>query len=413
MTNKINLIFTFIFLSAGQISISQSNSNNLSSSPYSLYGLGLSNDISTGKTNGLGKTGIAIPSNTLINNLNPASFAAVPKGSFLFDIGIKAERETLFENGKIEPKFNANFSNIAIAFPITKNSGFGLTLIPFTNVGYSISGVETGIDGSTDTFLSDINGSGGLNDLKLNFGYSINDKIRLGLSGSYLFGIIKEEEINTINESILNISEESYYNGFRLGIGLQYKLNDKISIGGIVNLPTYLSGSQTRTVIVNGDEPNETEDNLESFKLPLEMGFGLQAKLNEKLYFNIDYKKNFWDTTNQSDFIGDYVDQDFIGFGAEFTPERNSTNYWQRINYRAGFNMDNGNLAIKDERVTNYALNIGLGLPINTRRHSSFNLGYAYGQKGQVTNSLIKENYHTLTLNFSLEDLWFVKRKIN
>jgi hypothetical protein len=41
------------------------------------------------------------------------------------------------------------------------------------------------------------------------------------------------------------------------------------------------------------------------------------------------------------------------------------------------------------------------------------NFGYSYGQKGQVSNGLIKENYHTLTLNFSLEDLWFVKKKIN
>ena len=402
-----------IFLLAFQVIFSQENSNNLSSSPYSLYGLGLPNDVSTGITNALGKTGIAMSSKISINSLNPASFAAIPKGSFLFDIGIKAERQTFFEDSNIENKFNANFSNIAIAFPITSSSGLGLTLTPFTNVGYTISDIETGIDGSTNTFLSNINGSGGLNNLKLNYGYKISDKIRLGLSGSVLFGKIKEEEINIITENVLNISEESYYNGLRLGLGLQYDLNNNISFGSVVNLPTKLNGEQTKYIIINGSEPKETESNIDDFKLPLEIGFGLHTKLNDRLFFNIDYKRNFWSKTNQSDFIGDFVDQDFMGLGVEFLPKNKSNNYWRRVNYRVGLNMDNGNLAIKDDRITNYALSVGLGLPISTRRHSTFNLGYSFGQKGQVTNGLIKENFHTITLNLSLEDLWFVKRKID
>ena len=247
--------------------------------------------------------------------------------------------------------------------------------------------------------------------LKLNYGYKFGQKLHLGLSGSVLFGKIKEEEIDIINENVLYISEENYYHGFRLGMGIQYDFNNKISFGGIVNLPVKLKGDLTRTIDVNSIESEQTEDNIADFKLPLEIGFGLHAKLNERAFFNVDYKRNFWSATNQSDFIGDFVDQDFIGIGTEFIPKINSTKYWQRVNYRMGFNMDNGNLAIKDNRITNYALNIGLGLPISTGRHSSFNLGYSYGQKGQVTNSLIKENYHILTLNFSLEDLWFQKRK--
>ena len=237
--------------------------------------------------------------------------------------------------------------------------------------------------------------------------------MHLGLSSSYLFGGIKEEEIDIINESVLYTSEENYYNGFRLGLGIQYDFSNKISLGGIVNLPTKLKGDQTRTIHVNNLEPENTVDNIADFKIPLEIGFGMHIKLNERTFFNVDYKRNFWTATNQSDFIGEFVDQDFIGIGAEYTPKENGINYWQRINYRFGFNTDNGNLAIKDDRITNYAINIGLGLPISKRRQSSINLGYSYGQKGAVSNGLIKENNHILTLNFSLHDLWFQKRKFN
>jgi len=411
MSNK--AIYLSILIVLNIQSVFTQTTNNLSSSPYSLYGLGSSNEINPGKTNALGKSGIAMPFDNSINNLNPASFGDIPENGFFFDIGIKAERETLFEDGIEENRFNANFSNMAFAFPITKKSGVGLTLIPFTNVGYVILGVENEIDGSTGTFLSNVNGFGGLNDIKLNYGYSITKKLRIGVNGSFLWGKITENETNLIENNLLFIIEENYYNGFRFGTGFQYSINDAFSIGGIVNFPTKIKGDQVVVVAVNNLGGVETENDLEAFKLPLEIGFGTHIKLNNSLFFNLDYKRNFWDDTNQSDLIGDYVDQDFIGLGAEFIPRKNGFKYWQRINYRAGLNFDNGNLAINDTRVNNFALNLGLGLPLKSERNTSINFSYTFGQKGQVNNGLIKENYHLVTFNFNLEGIWFKKRYID
>jgi len=411
MIDKKIVYFTFCLLSIGLIV--QSQTNGLSSSPYSLYGLGLSNQVSTGKTNSLGKTGIAMPSDNSINNLNPASFAGIGLNSFFFDLGIKAERVTLYEDGNNEPRFNANFSNIAFAFPITKYSGFGLTLTPYTNVGYAVLGIESEIDGDTDTFLTNITGAGGLDDVKLNYAISIAKKLRIGLSSSFLFGNITENEIDLINGSILNITEKNHYEGFRFGTGFQFDITEKITLGSIINFPTNLKARQTKTINLNGFLQKETSDNLDSFKLPLEIGFGVHTKINEKLFFNLDLKKNFWTQTEQSDQIGDYVDQYIIGFGAEYIPRKNGFSYWERINYRAGFNFDNGNLAISDERVSNYTFDLGIGIPYNSRSNSMLNLGYSYGQRGQISNGLIKENYHLLTLNLSFEGIWFKKKKIN
>ncbi len=411
MINKLKSYITFCLLIVGQIVLSQSN--NLSSSPYSIYGLGNSNEVNTGKTNALGKTGIAMPSNTSINNLNPASFSTIPEKSFLFDIGIKAENETLFEDGKKETKYTANFSNIAIAFPITKNSGFGATLIPFTNVGYEVLDIESEIDGSTDTFLSNITGSGGLNNLNLNYGYAIDKKLRLGISGSVLFGNIDEEEIIYFENNNIIITEQNHYSGFQFGAGFQYDWSNSFSFGSTVSFPTELKGDQTKIFFEDGYTPIESNSGIDTFKLPLEIGLGIHTKINESLFFNLDYKRSFWDATKQSDSLGNYVDQDFIGIGTEFIPNKNSFSYWKKINYRAGFNIDNGSLAIKDNRVSNYALNIGVGIPISPTHQSMLNIGYSYGQKGQVSNGLIKENYHTLTFNISLEGKWFQKRYID
>jgi len=40
------------------------------------------------------------------------------------------------------------------------------------------------------------------------------------------------------------------------------------------------------------------------------------------------------------------------------------------------------------------------------------NINYSYGGKGQISNGYVKENYHLLSLNFSLEGIWFLKRKL-
>lgn len=392
------------------INFVDAQTNGLSSSPYSLYGLGVQNELSTGKANTLGITGLALPSDTFINNLNPASYGGILTNRFLMDVGIKAQNETLYEDDISEKRFNANFSSLAFAFPLTKNSGFGFTLIPFTNVGYQVFGIETQIDGSTDTFTSNINGSGGLNDLNINYGYAINNSFRLGVKGSFLFGKIEENEIDIIGESVLTIAEENYYNGFRLGLGFQYDIKEKYRFGGVINLPTKLKGDQTNTVFVLDAGTTTNEIVLDDFKLPLEVGFGTNFKLNNRLMVNLDYRRNFWSETNQSDSVGTYVDQDILGFGAEYVRDSNGLKFWERVNYRFGFNIDNGNLEINGARVNNRSLGIGLGLPIKHGRNTMLNFGYTYGQKGQISNGLIKENYHLLTFNFSLEGIWFQKR---
>lgn len=390
---------------------SKAQSTGLTNSPYSLYGLGVQNQLSTGKTNTLGNTGIALPSDTFINNLNPASFGGISSNRFLMDLGIKVENETLYEDDNSEKRFNANFSSIGFAFPINKKSGFGFTLIPFTNVGYQVFGIENQIDGSTDTFVSNINGSGGLNDININYGYALTDNFRFGLKGTFLFGNIKENEIDIIEQSVLTISEENFYNGFRLGAGFQYDINDKYKLGAVVSLPTVLKGDQTNTVFVAGSGAIITENQLDDFKLPLEFGIGTSISMTQRLMLNVDYRRNFWSATEQSDAIGTFIDQDILGIGAEYIPNLSSLKYWDRVNYRLGFNADNGNLDINNSRVNNLAFNVGLGFPLRTNSNTMLNFGYSYGQKGQVSNGLIKENYHLLTLNFSLEGIWFQKRR--
>lgn len=291
-------------------------------------------------------------------------------------------------------------------------------MIPYSNVGYSILGISSNIEGATNTFKSNVTGLGGLNDIRLNVGYALTPKLRFGLSASFLFGSIEETESFVYNATAFESVGKTNYSGAKLGFGLQYDVNDKITIGSTVQLPTSLSGNLKRSVnkSLSGIEisvEDDTSDTVSDFKLPLELGFGISIKPIKELAFSVDYKKNFWTDTDQSENIGSYKDQNINAFGLEFIQDPTSYKYGQRIAYRLGYNYDNGYLAINGKKVEGYNFTTSIGIPTSRGTHSMINLSYSYGSKGILQNVLIKENYHLISLNLSLENLWFVKRKVN
>ncbi len=396
-----------------------SQSEALTSSPYSLYGLGVINQTSIGKSNALGYTGIGLKTDSEINNLNPANYALIPQNSFFYDIGVTGELNNYSNRSYSENKKNVNFSNIAFAFRITEGLGAGITMVPYSDVGYSLVGIQSNIEGSTETFESSVTGLGALSDLKLNLGYSLLDNLRFGMSASFLFGNIEETESFAISNSAFNLTETTNYSGARLGFGMQFDLSDKFTLGSTMQFPTSLKGSLDRSVskVIEGstsvtietDEP----DNADNFDLPLEVGIGFSAKLYKSFMLSADYKKNYWDATNQTDLSGSYVDQDILGVGLEYIKNKSSFKYSDRINYRLGYNYDTGYLEVNNKKINGFNITTGIGLPVSKNSNSMINLSYSYGSKGVIENVLIKENYHLFTLNMSLEDLWFRQRKIN
>ena len=79
---------------------------------------------------------------------------------------------TLKTSNTSETTNNGNISHIAIAFPIKEGWGVGIGLLPFTKTGYNID-VENAIEGSTDTYITRITGSGGLNKFYLSTGFKV------------------------------------------------------------------------------------------------------------------------------------------------------------------------------------------------------------------------------------------------
>lgn len=410
MKNKIAFMGGFILMFVNSFS------QSISSSPYSLYGVGSLYDSDFGLIPAIGSSGIALPSDIFINNLNPASLAYLPLNHFMFDVGGKAIATTYQSKSRTEKRNNFQFSHIAFAFPITKKSGFSVALRPYSSSAFKISNLKLPIQNSQESYYLTATGSGGLNNFDFSYGYLLGKKIAIGVSASLLFGNTTDDRSYLVSNAITTINKETNYNGFRATLGSQYKIDSTFSIASTVKLPTRINASKVQNVQIIADEvvttvASDLVSETDNYYLPLEIGFGVSKRFKNNLNLTLDYEKSLWNDTNQSELYGDFINQDRFAFGLTYKSKKNIRSYWDRIQYATGLNFDTGYLEVDGKRVNNAAISFGVTLPIENT-FSSLNISYSYGQKGSISDDLIKENYHKLSLNLSLDGIWFVKRKI-
>jgi len=405
-----------VYLSCAILLSLTSFAQSISSSPYSLYGVGSLYDSDFGSLPSIGSSGMALPSDTFINNLNPASLGYLPQSHFMFDIGGKAIATTYQSGSRSEKRNNFQFSHIAFAFPVTKNSGFSLALRPYSSSAFKISNLKLPITDSQEFYYLTAAGSGGLNNFDFSYGYRFGKKLSLGVSAAVLFGNTTDDRSFLIANSITTMSKKTNYNGLRATFGAQYKIDSTLTIATTFKLPTQINASKVQSVqTITNDVTTSIESDVASdvddYYMPLEMGVGISKRFKNNLNLTLDYEKSLWNNTNQSELYGDFVNQDRFALGFSYRAKKNVRRYWDTVQYSTGVNFDTGYLEIDGKRINNAAISFGISLPIENT-FSAVNISYSYGQKGRISDNLIKENYHKLSLNLSLDGIWFVKRKI-
>jgi hypothetical protein len=409
MKNKIFLLSCFILLSLSSFS------QSISSSPYSLYGVGSFYESDFGVLPSIGSSGMALPSTSFINNLNPASLGFMSLNHFMFDIGGKAIATTYQSQSRTENRNNFQFSHMAFAFPVTKNSGFSVALRPYSSAAFKISNLKLPVSNSQEYYYLTAAGSGGLNNFDFSYGYNFGKKFSAGVSGALLFGSTSDDRGFLIANSITSISKKTTYSGLRATVGMQYKIDSTFTIASTVKLPAQIRASKVQTVQTIADEVTTTVESdvpsdIDDYYMPLEIGAGISKRFRNNLNVTFDYEKSLWNDTRQSELYGDFVNQDRFALGFTYSARKNVRKYWDRVQYAMGANFNNGYLEVDGKRINNAAISIGLSLPIENTL-STLNISYSYGQRGKISDNLIKENYHKLSLNLSLDGIWFVKRK--
>jgi hypothetical protein len=419
------LVLIALFFSIGNMfSIGQ----NLTTSPYSRFGIGDLLNRSTGRGQAMGGLSCGLVSPTHLNILNPASLSAMDTVSFLFEASTFERLSNLSTTSLNRTVNNLGFSYLSLAFPVTKWWKASAGILPFSNVGYSIASTET--NPQMGTVTSRFQGSGGVSQFFLSSSVSPVKYVSLGATFSYLFGPISHMRSLEIPKDSMYFSTYSTETAILGDIAMSYGAQVYIpvtkdwfvNLGGTFQASTNLNAESRTLVLATGDTftdtllYNENADN--SVILPMGWASGLTFGKKNKFTAGFDYRTQNW---SKALFLGKQDSlansRDFI-VGFEYIPNYLSlTKYSERVHYRAGFRYSDTYLQLNGTRVNEFGISFGAGFPIMDRMRrgtqSSLNLILELGKRGTVKNELIREMFGTFTIQLTLHDKWFTKYKID
>jgi len=130
-----------------------------SNSPYSRYGYGLLSNPALGASEGMGGISYGLRRSQQVNPGNPASYSELDSLTFIFDFGVSGHMARLNDNVNKRDFYNGNLDYVAIQFPLIRNVGASVGLLPYSKTGYnfgdkrSLSGIQ---------YLETYRGTGGL-----------------------------------------------------------------------------------------------------------------------------------------------------------------------------------------------------------------------------------------------------------
>jgi hypothetical protein len=371
-----------------------------------------------------------LPDSIHINIQNPAQLACL-KLTVLALGGTYANTKSKTETQEAKAR-RTSLDYMIVGIPVGK-VGIGFGLIPYSSVGYKIGRTAYVTNNNNDTIRSIIsryNGIGGVNKVFLGFGYRLTKNINIGGDLQYNFGTIETNNLQYQTDLQYGSRENNVSDlrgvNFDLGITYQTKVNSKYSFfSSLAYTPeAVLTSGNTRNIEIvlvtsSSVRPVETQ-NIgvadTKIKLPSKLSFGSGFGQVKKWLVGgeITFIQNSVMSNRFTDINGATFENSVrYSLGGFFIPNYNSySSYYKRMVYRGGVRYENTGLVIQDKSITDFAANIGLGMPLGGT-FTNINIGLEIGKRGTKYYNLVEENYINISVGLSLSDKWFVKRKFD
>ncbi|MCI4641913.1 MAG: hypothetical protein MRY51_03570 [Flavobacteriaceae bacterium] len=418
-----NIFFAIVVLSFYNLSAQDGTV-----SPYSYFGLGTSNPANTVENNAMG--GLSIYGDSIhINLQNPASYGLLKLTTYA--VGVSHRRMNLSSETQDNNTAFTAIDYLSVAMPLAPNLGMGFGVTPVSNMGYILnSSTENGEGESINNVFS---GSGGLSKLYFSLGAVPLKNLSIGASIFANFGSVSKERVQSVSDVLFGTVDRrnSRMNGFNMQMAANYtpKITDKLSLYTSVVYTSALNLKSTNTQeigsisLTNGTDLETTSLDLSALNLanstvtiPSKTTWGIGLGENKKWLVGASY-------TSQAmgDFESAFLKQANVTYGdatafrlggyyvPDFAP---FASFFKRATYRFGFKMLDTGMTINNEQITDFGTNIGVGLPMGGT-FSNVNIGLELGSLGTAKAGLVKENYFSVRVGLSLNDKWFLKRKIN
>lgn len=421
MRNKTSL-FLFVF---GIASVAFGQATR---SPFSSFGLGEPYGSALINSQGMAGLGISNPSFWYINNQNPALL--VYNRFTTFHAGMVLDRRTATNGAVSETNGNGNLNYLVLGVPLRPGKiSSAVGLMPYTYRNFSLS-YDATVDGTTTTYTTREEGSGGISQLYWANGFAITKDFSVGLRANYLFSSLENRYTNAVQIAQAfpfapQVFERFYFSDFTLQLGLSYRKDsvfnsrNRLNFGLVYGLESKLNTqffkTFRRTLAGTSSVQVDTLVNNARGKtvLPATIQGGISFGRTEKWTIGTDF--HYSDYNRFRNYFGSneggQANWRWI-IGGEFTPDPASlSNYLKRITYRTGVSVEQYPYLISGNTLRDFGINFGFSLPVS--RISTLDLALRVGRRGDILNTTIEENYFKLYFGVTFNDQWFIKRRFD
>lgn len=417
--NKVVLLGIFVF---SQVALIAQNSTN---SPYTRFGYGELANRSFGAGRAMGGIGYGLRSSSQINPLNPASYSGMDSLTFILDFGVSAQVSWFDDKINKQSNTNGNLEYIAMEFPLHKRIAMSLGLLPYSYVGYSFGSVNK-IDGTPTEYKTQFDGTGGINEIYGGLSVDIwKNRLSAGANVGYLFGNITHESSMQFYQADASINrnwQKISVSDIKLDFGIQYTQpltkTEHLTFGAVFSPKNTISNKvyKIRQEIQGSSIISSEGDTARNVPMgmPNSYGFGVTYVKTNKLVIGADVLYEQWKDVKFPfpDETSNFENRFRIGAGAEYIPDYMGRNFFSRMKYRIGAHYGNSYLKVNENGYDEIGASIGVGLPLIDNR-SLLNVSFEYTKVTPKLSTLINEQYFRVTLNYTFNEKWFFKWKLN
>lgn len=393
------------------LAVPYAHAQNIYSSPYSVYGIGMPLTRTSAMNRGMAGTGIGIQDEFNLNHANPASYGSIISPvTHLYEIGFYMESNRFKTSKMSDSQSLGGLSNISSWFKFKPWWAATAGLSPYSSVSYNIL-TQRAIGASSEDVDYNYKGSGNISSVYLGNSFRVTKNLSLGLTASYLFGsIVKNESTGS-----LTLENKISTRKFDVDFGMQYKLkiaNRSLVIGAIYNNGITLKGKQTGDLYnSNADTLNHTDDETVTYRLPRSAGIGVGLH-SKRSIIAADLRYTNWTNAEFSNQKLSFRDTWRFSAGYLYRGNPNAENYFELVSFRSGFYVQPYQLNLEGNNFAVWGASVGLSMPAFDNK-SSINLTYSIDRLGTTQDGLIRQNVGKIMVDIVIRDLWGIKRKFD
>ena len=221
--------------------------NVMTSSPYSMFGIGEISYGLNGGNAGMGGVSLGFREKNWLNMSNPAGLSAIDSCRMYAEVSAFAKLENYRSGGSFNQTFTGNFSGFALAGRMVPHWYAGIELKPYSSVGYYFQ-TEQEVEGAPGSYYTSLfTGNGGWSKFQLTNSILLHN-LSLGVNIGFLFG--KSE--NNETQSEISVSEELSGQAWSFDFGLQYTLQLQkelwLTFGALYSLTTDMEMNRTQSL---------------------------------------------------------------------------------------------------------------------------------------------------------------------